>query len=648
MKISGSGASYSLRRCSTCRAMMSRKRQPAAHAQQRLGAVHAHRGAEAAVELDHRGPADRLGGDVVGHLDVGQRLHVERLDRRLGDHPGLAVLEQPVVVREGVDGDGVDAGVLHLGARDLEAIATHALDRRLTACQRNSPSPPSPPAKGALRDQLLTARRRRPLAEVGGRARAIAEHLLASGAYAARRPSRRTSRSAASPAPDCCSTRCSRREAGAAAGGAPDLDLDWATYTGPRAGLRARRGLLEPAAPAARRRRDRDRRRGARARAGRVAATGDRLGRGGGCYDRALARVPVGTFTCVLLHDDEVGRDVPTEPHDRPVAPPSPPSVIARVAGSWPRVSPSSPRRSTGASAAVGGPACTGVERVVAAAPRPRRGVNAHGRVSPFRRQVGLVVVVVVDRVPGDAGQVDPARVVEVGRVETTIRIDGAAGDGVALGGVPAGRVDDARAAADSQPSRLTSHSIGADARLAQRRAAQVEPVQVAPASTRRRRAPAARSARRGASIIACRRMSSRVSTTSSVVTSSHHGSGRRRRAGRSTTANQRSPPFGQMRSRSSSWKVSRSRLLHTTLKYAAAPLSTLSWKSQSCEQQLAVAVVAARQVLDVEQVRHQRRRHRVVLVELELRHLARPTGRPRPRSGRGSAASGSRGPSRR
>ena len=50
-----------------------------------------------------------------------------------------------------------------------------------------------------------------------------------------------------------------------------------------------------------------------------VSARGERLGRGGGSYDRALGRVPVGTFTCVLLHDDEVGVDVPVEPHDRPV-----------------------------------------------------------------------------------------------------------------------------------------------------------------------------------------------------------------------------------------------------------------------------------------------------------------------------------------
>ena len=50
-----------------------------------------------------------------------------------------------------------------------------------------------------------------------------------------------------------------------------------------------------------------------------VSDDGHRLGQGGGCYDRALAQVPVGTFTCVLLHDGEVGLAVPVEPHDRPV-----------------------------------------------------------------------------------------------------------------------------------------------------------------------------------------------------------------------------------------------------------------------------------------------------------------------------------------
>jgi 5-formyltetrahydrofolate cyclo-ligase len=50
-----------------------------------------------------------------------------------------------------------------------------------------------------------------------------------------------------------------------------------------------------------------------------VSPTGARLGQGGGCYDRALARVPVGTPVVCLLYDAEVGVDVPVDDHDRPV-----------------------------------------------------------------------------------------------------------------------------------------------------------------------------------------------------------------------------------------------------------------------------------------------------------------------------------------
>lgn len=49
-----------------------------------------------------------------------------------------------------------------------------------------------------------------------------------------------------------------------------------------------------------------------------VGPDGARLGRGGGAYDRALVDV-TGTPLLVLLHPDEVGLDVPAEPHDRPV-----------------------------------------------------------------------------------------------------------------------------------------------------------------------------------------------------------------------------------------------------------------------------------------------------------------------------------------
>lgn len=53
-----------------------------------------------------------------------------------------------------------------------------------------------------------------------------------------------------------------------------------------------------------------------------MSPTGMRLGRGGGAYDRALADLPSdGTAAplLVLLHDDEVGLDVPSEAHDLPV-----------------------------------------------------------------------------------------------------------------------------------------------------------------------------------------------------------------------------------------------------------------------------------------------------------------------------------------
>ncbi|MFJ6952794.1 5-formyltetrahydrofolate cyclo-ligase, partial [Micromonospora aurantiaca (nom. illeg.)] len=46
---------------------------------------------------------------------------------------------------------------------------------------------------------------------------------------------------------------------------------------------------------------------------------GIRLGRGGGSYDRALARVPATVPTVALLHDGELVAAVPALPHDRPV-----------------------------------------------------------------------------------------------------------------------------------------------------------------------------------------------------------------------------------------------------------------------------------------------------------------------------------------
>ena len=101
------------------------ERQPATHAQQRLRAGHAHGGAEAAVELDHDRLADGVGRDLVADLDVGERLHVERLDVLLGDHAGLAVLDLPVVVREDLDRQLVHACVPHLVLGSPEPLRCH-------------------------------------------------------------------------------------------------------------------------------------------------------------------------------------------------------------------------------------------------------------------------------------------------------------------------------------------------------------------------------------------------------------------------------------------------------------------------------------------------------------------------------------------
>lgn len=95
----------------------------------------------------------------------------------------------------------------------------------------------------------------------------------------------------------------------------PGLDLDWAVYAGRERLAPAVRGLLEPTGP----------RLGTEAIAQAdvvlvpglaVSTAGDRLGQGGGCYDRALTRVAPGTPVGIVLYDDELGLSVPTDPHD--------------------------------------------------------------------------------------------------------------------------------------------------------------------------------------------------------------------------------------------------------------------------------------------------------------------------------------------
>ncbi|MCW2819388.1 MAG: 5-formyltetrahydrofolate cyclo-ligase [Marmoricola sp.] len=174
-------------------------------------------------------------------------------------------------------------------------------------------------AKLALRDQLLTARRRRGLAEIGERARAVADHLLASPDV--RRAATVAAYVSVSSEPGTGPLLEALRGAGKRVLLPllqPDDDLDWTTYDGPASLRTARRGLLEPTgAPL-----------GPDAVATAdvvvvpglaVARDGMRLGRGGGSYDRALGRVPVGTPVIVVLNGEEVLDRVPTHDHDRPV-----------------------------------------------------------------------------------------------------------------------------------------------------------------------------------------------------------------------------------------------------------------------------------------------------------------------------------------
>jgi 5-formyltetrahydrofolate cyclo-ligase len=112
----------------------------------------------------------------------------------------------------------------------------------------------------------------------------------------------------------------------------PDLDLGWAEYGGPETLEHGPRGMRQPGGP--------------RLGPGAVTAvdavvcpglavdrTGLRLGRGGGSYDRVLARLPADIWSCVLLFADEVVDDgVPADLHDQRVAAAATPEAILRFA----------------------------------------------------------------------------------------------------------------------------------------------------------------------------------------------------------------------------------------------------------------------------------------------------------------------------
>ncbi|EFL32753.1 5-formyltetrahydrofolate cyclo-ligase [Streptomyces viridochromogenes DSM 40736] len=116
----------------------------------------------------------------------------------------------------------------------------------------------------------------------------------------------------------------------------PDNDLDWGVYTGEGSLARVQHGgrmaLFEPTGerlgPDAVTAADAVLLPGLA-----VDARGMRLGRGGGSYDRVLARLEragAHPSLVVLLYDTEVVERVPAEPHDRPVHAVVTPSGVRR------------------------------------------------------------------------------------------------------------------------------------------------------------------------------------------------------------------------------------------------------------------------------------------------------------------------------
>jgi 5-formyltetrahydrofolate cyclo-ligase len=171
-------------------------------------------------------------------------------------------------------------------------------------------------AKLALRDQIRTARNRLTVAELGERGRGLAEVVMSRPEV--RRAATVTAYVSVGTEPPTGALLEALSEMGKRVilpVVQPDLDLDWGTWHGPTSLVPARYGLLEPTDRLGT---------GAVATADvvlvpghAVSSSGARLGQGGGCYDRALTRVPVGTPVVCLLYDDEVGIDVPVDDFDQ-------------------------------------------------------------------------------------------------------------------------------------------------------------------------------------------------------------------------------------------------------------------------------------------------------------------------------------------
>lgn len=169
-------------------------------------------------------------------------------------------------------------------------------------------------AKLALRDQLLTARGRQSVADIADRAHRIADVVMT--VTATRHAATVAAYVSVGREPGTGPLLAALQAAGKRVilpVLLPDNDLDWAVYSGDADLATASRGLLEPTGrclgvdaiatadlvlvPALA-----------------VTRSGMRLGRGGGSYDRALARVTGATMA--IVNQEEVLDAVPVEAHD--------------------------------------------------------------------------------------------------------------------------------------------------------------------------------------------------------------------------------------------------------------------------------------------------------------------------------------------
>jgi len=170
-------------------------------------------------------------------------------------------------------------------------------------------------AKLRLRNEVLSRRRARPVEELQAAAEALADHVLALPELAGAATVAAYVSQQGEPGTGPLLARLLARGTTVLL---PvlldDFDLDWAPYDGGRL-VSARFGIVVPVTQPL----------GPEAIADArvvicpgvaVDGHGRRLGRGGGSYDRALARRRLETLTVQLAYDDEVVEHVPNDAHD--------------------------------------------------------------------------------------------------------------------------------------------------------------------------------------------------------------------------------------------------------------------------------------------------------------------------------------------